>query len=133
MPALPWVAGADIDPETEYVVMASHLPLAHYRAVPGFLRDTLAIRKQLAGAPGMVGYGLKADLVRKQFWTYSVWRDEQALHEFARSAPHRLIMSRLRPHMGATRFVTTTAKGSEIAEDWSDRAALTAAPSGGVA
>ena len=49
MPALPWVQREAIDPNLTYVAMASRLPLNRYRSVPGFLRDTLAIRRQLAG------------------------------------------------------------------------------------
>lgn len=121
MPALPWVSRDEIDAEIDYVVMASHLPLRRHREVPGFLRDTLAIRKQLAATPGLVGYGLKADIMHKEFWTYSVWRDEPSLQGFARSEPHRQIMSRLRPRMGETRFVTTVVKGGDVATEWHDR------------
>src|SRR5215467_8338422 len=107
MPALPWITREEIEPDREYVVMASSLPLRRHRSVPAFLRDTMAIRTQLARTDGLVAYGLKADLLHKRFWTYSVWRDEQSLRAFAASEPHRTIMTKLRPHMGATKFVTT--------------------------
>jgi hypothetical protein len=47
MAALPWAQAQTIDPNREYVAMASRLPLKAYRFVPGFLRDTLRIRCQL--------------------------------------------------------------------------------------
>ena len=37
MPALPWTSVAEPKPDQEYVVMASRLPLAHYRHIPSFL------------------------------------------------------------------------------------------------
>jgi hypothetical protein len=52
--------------------MASRLPLTRYRPVPGFPRDALAIRRQLAASPGLIGYALDADLARRTFWTFSV-------------------------------------------------------------
>jgi len=56
MPALPWVNRHPIDPNAEYLAMASRLPLHRYQSVLGFLRDSLAIRRQLAKTPGLVGY-----------------------------------------------------------------------------
>jgi hypothetical protein len=44
--------------------------------VPGFLRDTLRIRRQLAHTPRLVGYGLNAQPARKTLWTFLL-RDDQ--------------------------------------------------------
>ena len=69
MPALPWTAISQPDPDRDYVIMASRLPLARYRDLPAFLRATLVIRTQLSGASGLIGYSLDAHLARKTFWT----------------------------------------------------------------
>ena len=45
MPALPWAQRQAVDPGRQYVAMASRLPLKRRRSIPGFLRDTLAIRR----------------------------------------------------------------------------------------
>ncbi len=50
MPALPWTTISSPDRAGEYVVMASRLPLARYRDMPGFLRAAMLIRAQLARA-----------------------------------------------------------------------------------
>ena len=42
--------------------MASRLPLKSYRSIPGFMRDTIRIRRQLGQAAGLVGYTLNAGL-----------------------------------------------------------------------
>ncbi|MDY7106679.1 MAG: DUF3291 domain-containing protein [Actinomycetota bacterium] len=120
MPALPWIDGEPASADEQYLAMASRLPLRSHLAIPGFLRDTLRIRRQLARAPGMIGYGLKADLVAKTFWTYSVWRDEDSMAAFARSEPHATIMKRLRPRMGESRFSTTTVAGDAIPRTWAE-------------
>ena len=124
MPAFPWTSRDAVDPDRTYVVMASRLPLRRSRSVPGFLRDTLAIRRQLADADGLVGYALDANLPHRTFWTFSVWVDEASLDAFATSAPHRQIIARLRPLMGETRFSTSTMTGSAIPSTWPQRKAL---------
>jgi hypothetical protein len=124
MPAFPWTSRGPIDPDQTYVVMASRLPLRRARSVPGFLRDTLAIRRQLASADGLVGYALDANLFHRTFWTFSVWIDADRLHAFSTSDPHRRIIARLRPLMGETRFSTSTAAGSAIPSTWPQRKAL---------
>lgn len=128
MPALPWIQRQPLDPATRYVAMASRLPLHRHRAVPGFLRDTLRIRRQLVTAPGLVGYGLKADLLDKTFWTFSVWEDQAALAAFARSDPHRQITQRLASRMGQTRFATFTVAGDAVPTTWDEMTAPLAEP-----
>jgi hypothetical protein len=118
MPALPWVERQPVDPNRDYVAMASRLPLKHYRSIPGFLRDTLAIRRQLAGTSGLVGYGLNAELTRKRFFTFSVWQDQKSLDAFAAADPHRRIIRRLRPLMGNTRFEFFGISGSQLPMTW---------------
>lgn len=123
MPALPWVERQAIDPDREYVAMASRLPLKHYRSVPGFLRDTLAIRRQLAVTSGLVGYGLNAELARKRFWTFSIWEDRESLNAFAAADPHRRIIRRLAPLMGQTRFEFFPVTGSQLPMTWDQMSA----------
>ena len=87
MPALPWSHRQVIDPDHVYVVMASRLPLKAHRFIPGFLVDTLRIRRQLARTEGLVAYALNAQLARKTFWTYSVWIDQGSLDTFPAPIP----------------------------------------------
>ena len=88
------------------------------RSIPGFLRDALAIRRQLARADGLVGYALDAELVHKTFWTFSVWQDRASLDAFASSEPHRAITRRLRPLMGQTRFEFFPVSGASLPRTW---------------
>ena len=118
MPALPWAQRRAVEPGRMYVAMASRLPLKRRRSIPGFLRDTLAIRRQLARADGLVGYALDAELARKTFWTFSVWEDQASLDAFASSDPHRAIIRRLRPLMGPTRFEFFQVPGSDLPMTW---------------
>jgi hypothetical protein len=118
MPALPWATRQAVDPGRTYLAMASRLPLKRHRSIPGFLRDAMAIRRQLARAGGLVGYALDADLAGKTFWTFSVWQDQASLDAFASSDPHRRITRRLRPLMGQTRFEFFQIAGSDLPRTW---------------
>src|ERR1700749_895763 len=102
MPALPWTQRQPVDPGRTYLAMASRLPLRRRRSIPGFLRDAMAIRRQLAGARGVVGDALHAAVPRKSSWTFSGWEDQASLDSFAGSDPHRAITRWLRPLMGPT-------------------------------
>lgn len=50
-----WKPLTHVVPGRHYTVMASKLPLKDHRSIPGFMRGTLAIRRQLGSAPGLVG------------------------------------------------------------------------------
>lgn len=114
MPVLPWVEIQPLDPTARYFAMASRLTLKGYRFIPGFLRRTMAIRRQLALAPGLVAYGLDAQLIRRTFWTFSVWVDRVSLESFAGSDPHRRITRELRSRMEESRFDFFPVDGSGI-------------------
>jgi hypothetical protein len=118
MPALPWKSLGTAEPNREYLVMGSRLPLRSYWRIPEFLRLTLAVRRQLAQSDGLVGYALNAQLGRKTFWTVSAWRDQAALDAFARTMPHADIMRRLRPHMMPTTFRTWAVPGASLPVPW---------------
>jgi hypothetical protein len=118
MPALPWTQRQPVDPGRTYLAMASRLPLRHRRTIPGFLRDAIAIRRQLALAGRMIGYALDAELARRTFWTFSVWDDQASLEAFAASDPHQAITRRLRPLMAQTRFEFFQVPGSDLPMTW---------------
>ncbi|HEY2638427.1 MAG TPA: hypothetical protein VGI66_00900 [Streptosporangiaceae bacterium] len=110
---LPWTTRAEMQPGSEYLVMASHLPLLRLTSTVRFFRAVSAIRKQLAGADGLVGYTLRAKPLARDYWTLSVWQDDAALRAFMRTPPHVGVMSSLRPLMGPTKFVTWQASAAD--------------------
>ena len=118
MPALPWVQREAIDPSATYLAMASRLPLKAYRSIPGFLRGSTAIRRQLASTSGLVGYALNADLIHKTFWTFSLWQSREDLDSFARTDPHKRIIARIRPLMAPTRFEFFSVSGDKFPMSW---------------
>lgn len=120
MPASPWRSFRKADPERDYLVLLSFLPLKSYWRLPAFLWGTAGVMKQLAAAEGLVAYSLLARPFAKNFWTLSVWENEAALQAFVHHPPHMRLMAALTPHMGKTRFTRWKVKGSAIPLRWED-------------
>src|ERR1700746_1732598 len=109
-----------LDPERDYVALLSYLPLKSYWRIPPFFLYTAQVTKQLASAGGVLRYSVFARPLSKQFWTLSAWKDDAALRTFVQYPPHVRIMTALTPHMGETKFVRWTVKGSELPLLWED-------------
>jgi hypothetical protein len=118
VPTIPWRSTATADPDAEYLLLASCLPLRSIAKVPWFLRLTASVVRQLERTDGLVGYSLRAQPLARTFWTLSAWTDSRALTAFVRETPHQGVMTKLRPHMGPTRFTTWTAPGSALPMPW---------------
>jgi hypothetical protein len=89
------------------VTLLTYLPLRSARRLPAFLRFTRKIQRQLAGAPGLVGYTLRAKPL--------AWESAEALEAFVVAAPHRDVMAALASDLGDARFFRRgTARGSEL-------------------
>jgi heme-degrading monooxygenase HmoA len=87
LPDLPWsAAGPGAGPG---VVLVTRLQLRRLRDVPAFLRDSLAIRRQVIGSPGARALQLRAQPLARTFTTVSWWDDDAAVRAFARAEPHR--------------------------------------------
>jgi hypothetical protein len=116
----PWKSLKPLQPDHEYVVLASSIPARSRRSTGRLFRGAGAVRKQLSGTEGLVGFSLLARPLRKQYATLSVWDDEPALATFAHASPHGELMTALAPEMGPTKFVRWTVTGSDGRPSWKD-------------
>ncbi len=128
MPALPWRTFRPAMREREYLVPLSELPLKSYTVVPSFLRFVVEVKKQLASAAGLIGYSLFARLGSKQFWTLSVWEDEDSLMAFVDAVPHRTAMRALQPDMAETQFIRWAIRGDAYPPMWKEAFARATSP-----
>lgn len=80
----------------QLVVMGSRLQLTSARHLVRFLRNSMAINRQLQSSPGRVDSKLRAQIGKLTFWTLSSWDSDEALQHFARSDPHAKIVRDLR-------------------------------------
>jgi hypothetical protein len=72
----------------EFTSVATYLPVRKWQYVIPFLRLSFRIEQQLRRTDGIVRYGLRTNLFRKKFWTYSVWKDPKAIPPFVAAEPH---------------------------------------------
>ncbi|MDR2985940.1 MAG: DUF3291 domain-containing protein [Nocardiopsaceae bacterium] len=118
MPDLPWTSRSELESGSEYLVMASHLPLKSISSTVRFFRAVNAVRGQLAHTDGLVGYTLRAKPLARDYWTLSVWKNREALTAFMRTSPHVGIMSSLKPLMQPTKFIFWSVSGAEGRPDF---------------
>lgn len=116
----PWKSFAQMEPERQYLVLASSIPARAYSATWQLFRGSQIVRSQLGRTDGVVGFSMLARPIRKQYATLSVWTGEEALDRFAATEPHGALMARLAPLMGPTRFVRWTIAGHEGRPSWGD-------------
>ena len=117
---MPWTKLASVEPGQEYLALLSYLPLRKYSKIPAFFRYSLQVQQQMRKAPGAIGYSMRAKILSRNFWTFSVWKDDRALMEFVRTAPHGNVMKSIAPHMGATKFTKWKVQGSAVPPTWDD-------------
>ena len=116
----PWKSLKPLDAGHEYVVLASSIPPLRRSSTMRLFRGAGAVRKQLAGTDGLVGFSLLARPLRKQYATLSIWVDDAALAAFAGAHPHKRLMDDLSPEMGPTRFVRWPMTGSDGRPTWAE-------------
>ena len=115
----PWKSTGTLDPDREYVVLASAIPAKSRRSTWRMFKGSSAVRKQLGSTDGVVGFSMLARPFTKEYATLSVWRDEAALSAFVGTEPHRALMA-LSSEMGPTKFVRWTINGADGRPSWDD-------------
>lgn len=116
----PWKKIRDVEPDTEYLVLASAIPTKSLRSTWRMFRGASAVRRQLSATDGIVGFSLLARPLRKQYATLSVWADQAALDAFVHTTPHSELMGALAAEMGPTKFERWTITGSHGRPRWTE-------------
>jgi hypothetical protein len=112
---LPWSTPGTASSGQDAYVMASRFELTSAWRSPAFLVQAMRARRQARRSPGVVGVSLRAQPLRRAYWTLSAWTDEAALMAFARAEPHRTIMRRVRPWSKTATFRFWTVPADELA------------------
>jgi len=120
MPTLRWTTVSTPAPDAEAFVMASRFEVRSFKDVPRFFLRSLAAWKQVSGAPGAYGASLIAQPLKRTFWTLSAWEDQDALYTYARTEPHKSIMTGLRPTMKDSVFTFWQTTAADLPVDWTE-------------
>ena len=75
----PWKSFENLDPDREYLVPASSIPAKKMSSTWKMFLGSRAVRRQLAGTDGVIGFALLAQPFSKNHATLSVWAGEEAL------------------------------------------------------
>jgi heme-degrading monooxygenase HmoA len=118
MPTLAWTPTAPIDPDAQYVVMATRFALVHRRDLPGVLSATSGLWSGFGQTAGLVGYSLSSSVTRGTLATLSAWQDGDALLAFVRGPAHEEVVERTRQRMRDSAFVSRHVAGAELPPDW---------------
>ena len=107
------------DPDRAYVVSTTRIRVKSPRAALTLLRRLGPVQTQLRAAPGLVVFGLRAQLLRLTFSTYGVFDDRRALAAFVRSGAHAEAMQVLSGRIARFESRLTTVAGTDLPTDWS--------------
>jgi hypothetical protein len=78
---------------------------------------TLKVLKQIKQTEGAINYAVKADFLRKRFWTASVWKNRYSLRSFMTAEPHATAVKNFFEWSGGgSAFVEWTDQSTSI--DW---------------
>ncbi|MFD1833196.1 DUF3291 domain-containing protein [Streptomyces desertarenae] len=120
MPTLPWTTPNQPPPHGTAFVMASRFEVRSAKDVPRFFLRSLATWRQVRTAPGAYGASLIAQPLKRVFYTLSAWEDRDALYAYARTEPHRGIMTSLRSTMRTSTFVFWEVDTGQLPITWDD-------------
>jgi hypothetical protein len=120
MPTLPWTVPNPPPAGAEALVFASRFETRSLWGALKFLLRTPGVWRQAGRAPGAYGATLKAEPLKRTFWTLSAWESATALKEFARSGSHGPSARHLAAEMKDVQHVTWTVSGDELPLDWSE-------------
>ncbi|MFE5219659.1 MULTISPECIES: DUF3291 domain-containing protein [unclassified Streptomyces] len=120
MPTLPWTVPNTPPHDAEVHVFASRFETRTLRGALRFLAGAPAVWRQISRAPGAHGASLRAQPLRKVFWTVSAWESEGALKTFARSGAHRPISRGLSSQMSDVAFATWQTSADRLPIGWEE-------------
>lgn len=114
---LTWRTLAPVEEERTYPAVVTELKLESAWTLPGFLWDTLRVRHQLGGTPGVVGLALRAKPMARTFWTISAWESRAAIGRFLPAGAHGDVMHAYEEVLEHARFLTTEVDGAKLPVD----------------
>ena len=120
MPTLPWTVPNTPPPGTQVHVFASRFETRTLWGALRFLVRTPGVWQQVSRAPGAYGASLRAQPLRRTFWTLSAWESPDALRAFARSGSHAPASRGLSPQMRDAQFTSWQASSDELPVSWAE-------------
>ncbi len=118
MPSMPWTATQHIDRDRHYLVMATRSRITSRRHLPPMIAATQTLWAGLAATGGLLGYSMRADLIKATLATLTVWQDPASLAAFVRAEQHATVVAATRHWMRDSAFANWSAAGAELPPQW---------------
>ncbi|GAB2722064.1 DUF3291 domain-containing protein [Streptomyces bullii] len=120
MPTLPWTVPDTPPRDTEVHVFASRFETRSLWGALRFFLRTPRVWWQVSRAPGAYGASLRAQPLRRTFWTLSAWESPDALKTFAHSGPHAPTSRGLASQMRDVKFASWNANSDDLPVGWAE-------------
>ena len=105
--------------QKKFICIVTFLPLQSWRYMIPFQLMTSRVLKQIKQHEGVVNYAVKANFIKKHFWTFSIWKDNNSLRQFVLSEPHATAVKKFNEWAGeGSAFVEWSSQSEQI--DWRD-------------
>ncbi len=109
--------GIDNGSQKKFICIVTFLPLKSWRYMIPFQLMTSRVIKQIKHNEGVVNYAIKANFIKKHFWTFSIWKDNDSLRQFVLSEPHATVVKKFNEWAGeGSAFVEWSSQSEQI--DW---------------
>lgn len=101
----------DHESQKKFMCIATFLPLKSWRYMISFQLMTSKVLKQIRRNEGVINYAVKANFLKRHFWTFSIWKDHISLRQFVMSEPHATAVKKFSEWAGeGSAFVEWSAK-----------------------
>lgn len=111
-----------VDPHpqaTAFLGVATFVPIARWRDVIKASNLSRRVEGQLKQSSGVAAYSLAVDILRRHFWTCSIWSSGEEIESFARTDPHATAVERFKELAGeGAAFVRWTTASAVL--DWDE-------------
>ncbi len=115
---LSWVPLTEIEPDREYVVVATRFGVASRNRMPQIFSAAQTLVDGFTATPGLIGYSLRANALNSSLWTLSAWKSDAELHQFVGGQAHGVVMKQTVEWMESSRFITWASRGSDLPSSW---------------
>ena len=85
----------------EFTTIVTYLEVRRWKDVLPLLPLGRRVQQQLRSTEGVVRYGIRTDFLHKRFWTYSVWKNREAIRPFVTTGQHSKAVKKFAEFPGA--------------------------------
>jgi len=118
MPSSAWTSVLDLDPDHEYVALATRFEVTSRRHLLAIVGSTQQLWRSLPTTAGLAGHQFDVSPRQGTLSTLTAWRDRSSLETFVRGPLHASLVTRTRPLMKASRFAEWVSPGAELPPTW---------------